>query len=679
MCVYSRTLPQRPDIFEGARYVCHGHGFEKFWRQERTDCTSTQCSDIFQELERCRQRFLRKEYLFLQFVAVYAQPDDKNVERYKLDLLQTMGGKGHVRCKCNNFPFIPTPAGKGQKKKCNISHYFREDSSNLQHTTCTGCQEAYVCTNPSCRAKICRKCYNTFPEVLNGQPVVTTVVPPNNICEEDDETNDAIVEDHSDNESVGESAEIPEDNDNISTDGSVDSDRDSNADYENYSDFLVNADQDLTLDTTQDNTDIDIGFETTDAGDEPVNIHLRDGSDPISGAVLFNQVGSCTTRQNNIIRGTNRQRNFVQKLCSTSPGQVSPLLQPEAAVFPRHFYVSAEHNAYTLLGARPLVLYSTRAHPYGYKSGLITSRIRMTSTHSTTGTDLTYMAHNFDELGNRLMSSSHSRDIYSRGFVVEQNSTLGVGVRERGHTTLSQAVDSNKMVLRVGALQKWIDWNGFFTLTLNQKFFPGVAHLHEWKESMLWTRSIPNWINLSSNCQDDYKTAFENSYGVQAFSNWNTVQKIFLGHIKEHLTQLGGGACLDALFGRHEFQDDRGNFDHIHLLYRVKPGMMNPNIESYLDSLISTSVIELVRTDDIESMVEEGLLENVEDVYSNQDLANIILRHICGRSCLKRIGPGESPRNFRCRKIHSVKSNPNPTKYFTKQLSTNSIPYCWKF
>ena len=28
-----------------------------------------------------------------------------------------------------------------------------------------------------------------------------------------------------------------------------------------------------------------------------------------------------------------------------------------------------------------------------------------------------------------------------------------------------------------------------------------------------------------------------------------------------------------------------------------------------------------------------------------------------------RIGPGDTPKNFKCRKIHSVKDNPDPTKH----------------
>jgi hypothetical protein len=53
---------------------------------------------------------------------------------------------------------------------------------------------------------------------------------------------------------------------------------------------------------------------------------------------------------------------------------------------------------------------------------------------SSTGTDPQYMCCMFDELGNIAMNSVHSRDVFSRGFVVDDSNVSGMAVRERGHT-----------------------------------------------------------------------------------------------------------------------------------------------------------------------------------------------------------------------------------------------------
>ena len=83
--------------------------------------------------------------------------------------------------------------------------------------------------------------------------------------------------------------------------------------------------------------------------------------------------------------------------------------------------MNAEHDAHSMLGARPLVLLTVKSHPYGYESTLLTSRTRMTSANSTTSGNLTYMGFLFDELGNIIMSKgSHSWDIKWRGFTVSK-------------------------------------------------------------------------------------------------------------------------------------------------------------------------------------------------------------------------------------------------------------------
>jgi hypothetical protein len=115
--------------------------------------------------------------------------------------------------------------------------------------------------------------------------------------------------------------------------------------------FLVTSVQDTTLDLTDDNRQVNIGIPETNAGDIPANVHDRNDSSHVSGHVLFNVAGKCLNRKRGAITGNSRQKFWVQNLCSTSPGESAPLLQPEASLCPRHFYASASKDNRSILGA----------------------------------------------------------------------------------------------------------------------------------------------------------------------------------------------------------------------------------------------------------------------------------------------------------------------------------------
>ena len=129
-------------------------------------------------------------------------------------------------------------------------------------------------------------------------------------------------------------------------------------------DFLLTSQQDTTLDATADNVVRDQGFFMTNASDVPFNVQQDPKKMVVAGHVIFNQAGKCTTRHKQTIEGTSRERYMVQSLCATSPGQASPLLQPGASLFPRHYYAAAEHDECSILGAEPLFLLCSKTHPY---------------------------------------------------------------------------------------------------------------------------------------------------------------------------------------------------------------------------------------------------------------------------------------------------------------------------
>lgn len=81
-----------------------------------------------------------------------------------------------------------------------------------------------------------------------------------------------------------------------------------------------------------------------------------------------------------------------------------------------------------------------------------------------------------------------------------------------------------------------------------------------------------------------------------------------------------------------------------------------------LQDMIRTSTLEIIKgPDDIERLLENGVLTMSEETKEITKRAEAVLPHRRDRRCIRRIGPGESPENFSCRKPHSVKKNPDPT------------------
>ena len=87
----------------------------------------------------------------------------------------------------------------------------------------------------------------------------------------------------------------------------------------------VFTDNDPSLNQIEDNINNKLGFFTANSGLTPVNINQDPSRDTVTSHVIFNQIGTFTSRRTTNIDGTSRQKYLIQKLCSTLPGQSSPL------------------------------------------------------------------------------------------------------------------------------------------------------------------------------------------------------------------------------------------------------------------------------------------------------------------------------------------------------------------
>ena len=66
----------------------------------------------------------------------------------------------------------------------------------------------------------------------------------------------------------------------------------------------------------------------------------------------------------------------------------------------------------------------------------------MANPYSTTSSDPKFMCFYFDQLANMSLNEHHSRDIFERGFVVDNKSDSCIGVRDKAISSLSGRVYS---------------------------------------------------------------------------------------------------------------------------------------------------------------------------------------------------------------------------------------------
>ena len=368
--------------------------------------------------------------------------------------------------------------------------------------------------------------------------------------------------------------------------------------------------------------------------------------------MLLNQAGICCSRYNNRITGTSAQQNFIQRLVSTISGASFPLIYPHAMLFPRHFYAQAKRSAGAILGSLPLCCLSSARHLFGFGSNLDHSRSHLTSAGSSTSTDQHLCFFNYDIQCNSAMSNIDSRLVSRHGFMVDEMSPNGIGLRDNKMSELSEGIDSHKAGLELSASTKWVDHDIFATQTCNQKEHPGISHLHDWKESMEWTEMIDDFDKMLDEERREYKRAMENAYGTVLSRCWFEVRKLWLEYITYSTTSVL--KRVRHAFWRDEYQEHMGNLPHIHgLIALYKEDMENKEFREMIFDLQKCSVLDLCSSIEMQELIDKGIFDGEGDFYPLLERAKI-LSHGCTQRCQRRIGPGEGPENFVCKKIDTV-------------------------
>ena len=337
--------------------------------------------------------------------------------------------------------------------------------------------------------------------------------------------------------------------------------------------------------------------------------------------------------------------------------------------FPSIFYKQVPDDG-AIAGALPTCLYIENS-THGFASINKHMKIRLLSSGAATSTSPAYISFAYDTILNLATNHSDTRMVINRA-VPEPIGKFGVSLKENNDGQLTDSIDSRRNVQNLCASQLYHHMHFFKTLTVNQRMHFGISPLKQWTDSDEWKNNF-DWNNLTSERQDELCNAISQASATLTLRNWLEVRKLFVDWLIG--SEDSPYAPVDAVFVRDEFQDKRGNLPHIHMLISIDFDKATDAQKKRIEDLIRADIGSIVRSDEVEFLIEDGILTSMEDWKDLQDLSDEILPHRCTARCLVRIKIGDGPESFRCKSNNNLRLSQDVTRDNLIPLPMNlSIP-----
>jgi len=625
-------------------YSRHGLNFSSWWLQDKHP-------DV-KQIGHLPNLQCNQEYIF-----VYVKVDTVDMTSYRNQFLKLLGGQTHVQCSKHSIPLI---SSSGKKSNCII---------------CNERKEYLCCSCQLCKIKICKQCFKSYDEES-----VHLIHHP------DYHNNDGMMDDNS-------SSTTNSNEDASSYSSSIENDNESLIkpyadDNNDDGDYMLNgSDRNQTLNNSFDNFDMDDLLAMTDDPDIPYDdgnsetdsleygcdIPTTNSADElfkvedittfggkyknfsINGSCILNQCASALSRKKHEIRSSKKEQYMLQKFCATNKNTSVPLLWPESCMFPSIFWTMAPDNV-SVLGAISAPLLSEDCYKNGFATMPQHIRSRLTNLSSTTSSDPRYISYCHDVMSNISANHQDTRAINNNGFTVANDNVGGFEVKGKHESPLIESSDSRQMAKNLCASQEYNEWQLFLTFTCNQKQHFGTKPLREWIDSNKWTMAFDNWNDMNEIQKDEMTTAFQQSSSIPLLRVWEEVSALFIRFLQKAPNSPFKKAA--AIFARKEYQSDVGNLSHIHALLRVNLDEYNGNEQEFVQELIRGSVVEIVRSNEVDKFIKEGLIDHPDDVSIILHEGKMFLRHRCNDRCLVMNLDG----SLRCRKMNNLHISKDNTR-----------------
>jgi len=166
--------------------------------------------------------------------------------------------------------------------------------------------------------------------------------------------------------------------------------------------------------------------------------------------------------------------------------------------------------------------------------------------------------------------------------------------------------------------------------------------------------------------KEELRKAGRESSCIALLRQWMEVSEIFMTYIsKSDEHSLGK---VQDIWWRHEYQTAKANLSHIHALIRLAETESEAVILDHICGMIG----DLIRPEEAEQFIAEGILRDMDDYFETRELARKVLQHSCTQHCLERIGPGET--DLHCRSVCSRLASSDPTRHCMQTIHVNHSP-----
>jgi hypothetical protein len=135
--------------------------------------------------------------------------------------------------------------------------------------------------------------------------------------------------------------------------------------------------------------------------------------------------------------------------------------------------------------------------------------------------------------------------------------------------------------------------------------------------------------NTSSKAREDIHQSILAGSSVYMLRQWMEVSMLYMRYITYSDKRPLGK--VKKIWWRHEYQDTMGNLSHIHSLIWLEKEPL-----SVTQDRIQGSLATLIRSDEIDTLIEQGLAADEQEIAFILDEASRILKHKCSTQCKKR-------------------------------------------
>lgn len=153
---------------------------------------------------------------------------------------------------------------------------------------------------------------------------------------------------------------------------------------------------------------------------------------------------------------------------------------------------------------------------------------------------------------------------------------------------------------------------------------------------------------------------------------WEEVFLLFLNYLQR--SSSSPFINLVSIFAKKEYQRDKGNLSHFHMMIRLHWGKMSPEEKVFLCNLIRASISNIVKIEEIQMFLDHGILRSSHEVEDVMDDAAKILAHNCNDRYLVKTLDGR----LRCQKLNNLQVRSDNTKHEFMPLSNNYSQECSK-